>query len=196
MYCTIELVLIIEKMLLRIPEQMSSSLCWRRCRWMWCRTTGSRILRDSEETDREGNKAKMTKRMLWVKTRLLVDKKKTKLNPSCYSYLEKRRAGSQLYEQLTAVWRHPWTGRCPLCWACSPVCPWHIQLPPERWTSAAAHQRCQGSCLTALPERGKRGQREKLLVAQKQKTRFFMNILNNTSQDLKIILNIQKNYKT
>lgn len=38
-----------EKMLLRIPEQMSSSLCWRRCRWMWCKTTGSKILRDSEE---------------------------------------------------------------------------------------------------------------------------------------------------
>ena len=47
-YFTIELVLIIEKMLVRIPEQMSSSLCWRRCRWIWCRTTGSKILRDSE----------------------------------------------------------------------------------------------------------------------------------------------------
>lgn len=29
---TMELVLMMEKMLLRIPEQMSSSLCWRRCR--------------------------------------------------------------------------------------------------------------------------------------------------------------------
>lgn len=45
-----ELVLIMEKMLPRIPEQISSSLCWRRCRWMWCRTTGSKILRDSEGT--------------------------------------------------------------------------------------------------------------------------------------------------
>lgn len=51
MHCTMALVLIMEKMLLRIPEQMSSSLCWRRCRWMWCKTTGSRILRDSEGRD-------------------------------------------------------------------------------------------------------------------------------------------------
>ena len=41
------LVLMIEKMLARIPEQISSSLCWRRWRWMWWRTTGSRMLRDS-----------------------------------------------------------------------------------------------------------------------------------------------------
>lgn len=50
---TMELVLIMEKMLLRIPEQMSSSLCWRRCRWMWCKTTGSRMLRDSGGTQEE-----------------------------------------------------------------------------------------------------------------------------------------------
>lgn len=52
--CTSELLLIIEKMLLRIPEQMRSSFCCLRCRWIWCRTTGSRILLDSvdKETQR------------------------------------------------------------------------------------------------------------------------------------------------
>lgn len=57
---TIELVLIMEKMLLRIPEQMSSSLCWRRCRWMWCKTTGSKILRDSEEREKENKRSKQS----------------------------------------------------------------------------------------------------------------------------------------
>lgn len=45
--CTNELLLIMEKMLLRIPEQIRSSFCCRRCRWMWWRTTGRRILLDS-----------------------------------------------------------------------------------------------------------------------------------------------------
>lgn len=45
--CTSELLLIMEKMLLRIPEQMRSSFCCLRCRWIWCRTTGSKILLDS-----------------------------------------------------------------------------------------------------------------------------------------------------
>lgn len=60
--CTIELVLIIEKMLPRIPEQMSSSLCWRRCRWMWCKTTGNNILRDS------GKRGKKRRRFAWAET--------------------------------------------------------------------------------------------------------------------------------
>lgn len=42
-----------EKMLLKIPEQMSSSFCWRRWRWMWCKTTGRRILLDSKVGQRE-----------------------------------------------------------------------------------------------------------------------------------------------
>lgn len=45
---TKELVLIMEKILLRIPEQISSSFCCLRWRWMWWRTTGSRMRRDSE----------------------------------------------------------------------------------------------------------------------------------------------------
>jgi len=45
---TKELVLIMEKILLRIPEQISSSFCCRRWRWMWWRTTGSKMRRDSE----------------------------------------------------------------------------------------------------------------------------------------------------
>ena len=44
---TRELVLMMEKIELRIPEQIRSSFCWRRWRWIWCNTTGSRILRDS-----------------------------------------------------------------------------------------------------------------------------------------------------
>lgn len=47
---TSELVLMIENIELSIPEQMRSSFCCLKCRWMWCRTTGSRILRDSEGT--------------------------------------------------------------------------------------------------------------------------------------------------
>lgn len=38
-----------EKMLPRIPEQISSSFCCLRWRWMWWRTTGSRMRRDSGE---------------------------------------------------------------------------------------------------------------------------------------------------
>lgn len=45
---TRELVLTMEKMLPRIPEQMSSSFCCLRWRWIWWRTTGSRMRRDSE----------------------------------------------------------------------------------------------------------------------------------------------------
>ena len=51
---TTELVLMVEKMLVRMPEQRSSSLCWRRCRWMWWRMTGSRMLRDSAGRDGVG----------------------------------------------------------------------------------------------------------------------------------------------
>lgn len=47
---TSELVLMIENIELSIPEQMRSSFCCLKCRWMWWRTTGSRILRDSEGT--------------------------------------------------------------------------------------------------------------------------------------------------
>lgn len=50
MCVTSELVLMIENIELSIPEQMRSSFCCLKCRWMWWRTTGSRILRDSEGT--------------------------------------------------------------------------------------------------------------------------------------------------
>lgn len=58
---TRELVLTMEKMLPRIPEQMSSSFCCRRWRWMWWRTTGSRMRRDS---GRENTKVKKSFREL------------------------------------------------------------------------------------------------------------------------------------
>lgn len=52
---TRELVLTMEKMLPRIPEQISSSFCCLRWRWIWWRTTGSRMRRDS---GRENTKVK------------------------------------------------------------------------------------------------------------------------------------------
>lgn len=107
MHCTMALVLIMEKMLLRIPEQMSSSLCWRRCRWMWCKTTGSRILRDSEGRDKEEERREDENEMniRFTCTVVLVSsgKQNTLRKPSHLSHRGRRRGGSQLCEQWTAV---------------------------------------------------------------------------------------------